>query len=396
MLTLFRITTGENWIVIHNFTFTFDKRNRFALITRADLRSFKKAWMLFDPKATGYIQKQDAVGFLRKLDGALAIHIYDEEHTIQALIRASSRMDADVCHLASVPTSHLKPNTVAASYNILGERFFNYHEVNRQLSTIDVGSIRKRRKQYTLAYQEIMATASLKGISFQQMLYILSLHLVDISQSLTLDELVHRNKQQEKIYKILEIQKEKGLIEMLIWRRKYLMLRRTADTENLDRSFLESRFDHEPLYPSVNTEVSDISSASAEIVDQPQPRLEPALLLQKPSLRIPARYPSPTITPDRESLPDQKVSSSASSSPSISRQNSPTAPEEQSEDDVMVQGDTEHPLLEPTDVFTKYFTADSTFMDDMKNSEAKHILEEIKQNPWTALVSLAELFPEQS
>lgn len=155
---------------------------------KADLNiasSYKAAWAQFDPKATGFIKKKDVPGFLRALRGVLAIRIYDEQHSIKSLLNCSYTMDADLTHLASVPLSQAQMNSETRANNIIGERFYNYNEVNRRLATMDVEAVRNNKRQYAFVYQEIMAKAGFRGISFHDMLEILAMQLVDVSKSLT-------------------------------------------------------------------------------------------------------------------------------------------------------------------------------------------------------------------
>ncbi|KAI9485907.1 MAG: Ion transport protein-domain-containing protein [Benjaminiella poitrasii] len=274
LLTLFRITTGENWdflmhdftilppecsgkgdcgspkyaiilfisfyvvctfifvnlvtvIVIDNFSFTFDKRNQFTLITRTDLRNFKLAWSSVDPKATGYINIHQVPKFLSLLEGVLAVNIYEKEHSLSTLLEASNQVDADVSHLIAVPLSNAKTST-NSNKNAIGERFFNLHELNRRLANIDPQTIKDRQRQYTEVYQEIINSASHRGVAFHNMLEILAIRLVDVSKSLTFNELVNRARIQDKVAKELAKERAKGLVAMLILRRKYLKRRQSA------------------------------------------------------------------------------------------------------------------------------------------------------------------------
>ncbi|KAF1800899.1 Ion transport protein-domain-containing protein [Mucor lusitanicus] len=270
ILALFRITTGENWdflmhdftvlppgcvgkddcgfpnyaivlfvsfyvvctyifvnlftvIVIDNFSFTFDKRNQFTLITRTDLRHFKKAWSMLDPRATGFIDVADIPTFLSKLEGVLSIHIYQKEHRLSTLLDASNQIDSDVSHLIAVPLSDAK-----GANNAIGERFFNLHEFCKRLANIDPDIIKERKRQYAEVYQEILNTASHRGVAFHRMLEILAIRLVDVSTSLTFDELVNRARVQDKVAKQLATERAKGLVNMVIQRRQFLRNRQKA------------------------------------------------------------------------------------------------------------------------------------------------------------------------
>ncbi|KAL7311607.1 calcium channel protein [Mucor circinelloides] len=322
ILTLFRITTGENWdflmhdftilppvcigkddcgspnyaillfisfyvvctyifvnlftvIVIDNFSFTFDKRNQFTLITRTDLRNFKKAWSILDPRATGYMDVADVPNFLSKLEGVLSIYIYEKEHRLSTLLDASYHIDSDVSHLIAVPLSEAK-----GTNNTMGERFFNLHEFNKRLANIDPDIINERKRQYAEVYQEIINAASHRGIAFQQMLEILAIRLVDVSKSLTFDELVNRARIQDKIGKQLATERAKGLVNMMIQRRQFLKTRQKArnsqilNNNNSNLSIVGNWLRPGSRLPSPNRERSNPCSPSVSKSTQSRPKSE--------------------------------------------------------------------------------------------------------------------------
>ncbi|KAI9317892.1 Ion transport protein-domain-containing protein [Dichotomocladium elegans] len=227
-------------IVINNFSFTFDTRNQFTLITRTDLRHFKEAWSEYDPKATGYIRKTDIPAFLRDLQGVLAIRVYEPEHSLHSLLDASNEMDPDVGHLVSVP---MRSGSMVWDHNVIGEQFYNYDAVNRRLATMDVEAVRQNKKKYELVYQEVMFAVKSRGIAFHDMLCILAMQLVDVSKSLTFDALVHHARNQDRITRTLASKRAKSLVSMLIQRRQYLKEReRIRNEQVLDMSMMEGFF----------------------------------------------------------------------------------------------------------------------------------------------------------
>ncbi|KAK4512387.1 uncharacterized protein ATC70_003085 [Mucor velutinosus] len=330
ILTLFRITTGENWdfmmhdftvlppecvgkddcgfpnyaiflfisfyvvctyifvnlftvIVIDNFSFTFDKRNQFTLITRTDLRYFKKAWSTLDPTATGYIDVANVPNFLSKLEGVLSIHIYEKEHYLSTLLDASNQIDGDVGHLITVSLSDAK-----GASNTMGERFFNLHEFNKRLSNIDPNIIKERKRQYAEVYQETLNAASHRGIAFHQMLEILAIRLVDVSKSLTFDELVNRARIQDKVAKQLAAERTTGLVNMMIQRRQFLKNRQKARNSQV----LNSNNSNQSNVGNWLRPGSRLPSSSRE-------RSAPFLQL-RPPISIPAHSRSKSESPTRE------------------------------------------------------------------------------------------------
>ncbi|CAO3626859.1 unnamed protein product [Cunninghamella echinulata] len=302
VLTLFRITTGENWdflmhdfskeapncvegkdcgshmaayilfilfyvvctyifvnlftvIVINNFSFTIDKQSQLTIITRKDIRFFKDAWAEYDPMATGYIQKQDIPRFLRNLQGNLCVRIYNESHTLNNLLKASNREDINVNHLASVPLCSTRLYHQFASNNILGERYYNFYEVNKELSTMDLSAIRKNKDNYNHLYHELLLSNTSRGISFHDTLRTLTLRLVDPTKALTFDRFVQYSRQQENINKILAKEKIENAVRMLKQRQKYIKYR---------QQYRDKQIINEELYETSSTSasgdsISDIS-----------------------------------------------------------------------------------------------------------------------------------------
>lgn len=78
------------------------------------------------------------------------MRIYEPEHSLKSLLEASNEMDADVAHLASVP---VRRSITQAEPNIMGEGFYNFEEVNRRLSNMDVEAVRENKRHYDLVYQ---------------------------------------------------------------------------------------------------------------------------------------------------------------------------------------------------------------------------------------------------
>ncbi|KAI8347637.1 Ion transport protein-domain-containing protein [Choanephora cucurbitarum] len=263
ILTLFRITTGEDWdalmhdffirpsscvnendcgspfyaivlfsafyimctyifvnlftmIVIDNFSFTFDKRNRFTLITRSDLRNFKIAWSHEDPYATGYISVDQVSRFLSQLEGVLSIRVYDEKHSIANLMAASKQFDINPTHLASISGPDQNKNK---------EHLFNFHQLNQQLATVDPKTIRLRKRRYAEVYKEVVNTATRKGVEFRTMLKILAMQLIDASSSLRFDALIHHSRMKQQIEQQLAFENAHGLINMMVARRRFLKWR---------------------------------------------------------------------------------------------------------------------------------------------------------------------------
>ncbi|KAG0336009.1 calcium channel protein, partial [Podila humilis] len=72
-------------VVMHNFSYVYQIAPGFSLITREEIRGFKRAWAEVDVDHTGYIQEGNLALFLMKLRGVFDVRIYNEEHSIAKL-----------------------------------------------------------------------------------------------------------------------------------------------------------------------------------------------------------------------------------------------------------------------------------------------------------------------
>ncbi|KAL0092618.1 Ion transport protein-domain-containing protein [Phycomyces blakesleeanus] len=454
MLTLFRMTTGENWdflmrdfsvtwpncvdekdcgsptaaftlfIVISNFSFTFDKHNQFTLITRSDLRSYKQVWAEFDPRATGYIRKEDVPGFLRELKGTLSIHMYKREYSIQSLLEASDQMDADLSHLASVPLSESRLESSFGANNILGEKFYNFYKVNQRLGTMDMKAVQERKKAYNLVYQEIMMVSTRNGISFHHMLEILALRLVDINRSLTFDKLVYQTRRRQRVLRMVANEKIKNLVSMFILRRRYLQkLQEKQVSQVIDVGIFDNWKDGPDSHSAHSSQISLVNdSASMDlsnhnnapkiVIDEPGgcntlKRIPSQLdtLLHQRTFRQPARLPTESSSPtaahsvhtcvekDDYLAPKPGLALVGSESnkgllintkghrKTISLHCWPRLsvfPPENSDSHQM-------PLV-PESTFEKYYTMDLT-LESMTTEDAMNLTDQIKQTKWADMLT---------
>ncbi|KAI9028890.1 Ion transport protein-domain-containing protein [Phycomyces nitens] len=472
ILTLFRMTTGENWdflmrdfsvrwpgcvdekdcgstaaftlfivfyiictyifvniftvIVISNFSFTFDKHNQFTLITRSDLRNYKQAWAEYDPRATGYIKKEDVPGFLRKLKGTLSINIYKKEYSIQSLLQDSNDMDPDVGHLASIPLSESKLESSFAANNVLGERFYNFYKVNQTLATMDIQAVHENKRAYNLVYQEIKMVSNREGISFHHMLEILALRLVDINRSLTFDKLVYQTRRRERVLRMVANDKIKSLVSMFVLRRRYLKkLQEMQASQDIGIELFDGWNDSTD---NLSQDSSKASLASSNpmmtfenqtrlpkiVIDTPsgQDTLNPIpsqldVLLGQPTFRQPARLPTETSSQSTEhssrDLVDKECLLSKTLGPFVKSKidkNYLCTPKGGHRRTISLHCwpklsvfPPENPknsemALIPDNVFEKYYSMDST-LESMTIEDARQLTHQIQNTAWSDM--LAEL-----
>ncbi|KAG0053161.1 calcium channel protein [Gryganskiella cystojenkinii] len=72
-------------VVMHNFSYVYQIAPGFSLITREEIRRYKRHWAEVDYENTGYIQQEDLAKFLMKLRGIFDMRIYNEEHSLAKL-----------------------------------------------------------------------------------------------------------------------------------------------------------------------------------------------------------------------------------------------------------------------------------------------------------------------
>ncbi|KAI9029793.1 Ion transport protein-domain-containing protein [Phycomyces nitens] len=207
-------------VIISNFEHTYETRSRFTGISKNDLRTFKHAWAEIDPNGTGYIQKKDVTKLLHHIRGNLQLGIYDDAYSIKNLSKIGhTRVNEDERELLDEKIDKTRQPSYIAGRVALG---YNYGEVNNCLSKINPQELQARRKQYNLYYREIMEAERSKGISFADVLTIITYRFIDIEESLTLEPLIARLEKIERLEKAYAVEKASGVFMTLIQRKRYL------------------------------------------------------------------------------------------------------------------------------------------------------------------------------
>jgi len=126
-------------------------------ITREDLRQFKDAWVLVDPKGTGYIPPELIPKFTALLSGRLSMRVYEEDFLIPKLLKDCSHR---------LP---LYPGEV------------DLEQLSDRLATLPVQDIRERRRVMNRSRMELFLRKDPRlGISIQTLLItLISYKIVD-------------------------------------------------------------------------------------------------------------------------------------------------------------------------------------------------------------------------
>ncbi|CEP11360.1 hypothetical protein [Parasitella parasitica] len=236
-------------VIISNFEYAYETRTRFTNITKADLRMFKHAWADIDTKGTGYIQKEDVAKLLRKFTGRFRFRIYDDQHTVDNILKASHQsFDKHLSSFTKSPSakspSAKSPGAKSPGAKSLGRspnkskkspgaksghssqpaeaQPINVYEINRCLGKMDVEQVRKNRLEYNLYFKEILRSETSKGIPFASVLTIMSYRFIDISTSLTLDPLIARLEKLEQLTQEYHLEKAAGFFLAQIQKRRFV------------------------------------------------------------------------------------------------------------------------------------------------------------------------------
>ncbi|KAF9586210.1 calcium channel protein [Lunasporangiospora selenospora] len=142
-------------VVMHNFSYVYQIAPGFSLITREEIRGYKRAWAEVDKERTGYIQERDLTKFLMKLRGVFDLRIYNEEHTLQKL---QSRLETVRPNAVKLSARELEKNTSGPNQ---ARKVLMLNETNRRSTFIDLGPNKSDGKQKVPDYQKLDLSSKL-------------------------------------------------------------------------------------------------------------------------------------------------------------------------------------------------------------------------------------------
>ncbi|CAB4398324.1 unnamed protein product [Rhizophagus irregularis] len=251
--TLVRMSTGEGWnSIMHdfaveppncvddennifgsdcgisdNFSYCYQIAADFSLVTRDEIRGFKKAWKDVDVDRTGYIKSNEIAKFFSKLNGSFRVRIYDDEFLVPYLIKNSTVI---VTHeegpLGQIWGTNKQKNSLIEVENL------DIRKLERNLSKINTSQIYERRKIYNQIYQEALLSVEKdsdgneKGISFTNMLIMFAHYrLINDDQCLEIHEYIKRKEKLERVNDNVNKDLVKSLLRTIYWRKKFKMIR---------------------------------------------------------------------------------------------------------------------------------------------------------------------------
>ncbi|TDL23428.1 hypothetical protein BD410DRAFT_897507 [Rickenella mellea] len=280
ILSMYIFVNMFTGVVVESFSYVFQLVGGAKSITREEMRSFKKIWAEFANQRTGYLEMNQLVPFLAKLNGVFEVRIYPTEYRVKNLMAAVAAND---------DTEYMWPSKVSDGLDL--------NKLRKVLAGIDHASIRKRRSIYSKIYHEARITQEPgKGISFTGMLLMLAHHkLIDDREALGLEELVRRTEINRFVNDLLNVDRVKSLLRTITYRRRFV-----AQREEKRR---QQRLEHQDIPAIV---VDDMPTT-------PPQTTRDITLANRNSLGIYGQTPSPTLptgTPDLTWMLDTPTDSS--------------------------------------------------------------------------------------
>lgn len=204
-------------LILDNFSYMNGGSQYAHLISRAELRSFKRKWLRFDPEGSGFIDPVDLPKFLHTLDGSLSFHFYSGVLSIP-----------DLCDKWIIRNDPTNPYDISINYNTM----------NAMMLAMDIPKIQERRRQYERFMGEAIMNMELHeepGISFKRLLLQIPLYnSFDSHQCLTLIDFLERRLFMQKLEKRLRTERCRELLEGYTCRWKYL---KNKSKEQEDKNF---------------------------------------------------------------------------------------------------------------------------------------------------------------
>ncbi|TXT15853.1 hypothetical protein VHUM_00356 [Vanrija humicola] len=199
-------------VVVDSFAYVYQKPTGTSL-TREQIRLFKKAWSEVDKNRTGYIKRKDFANFFSKLTGVFEARLYPVDASVPNIIRASSPDPHD-------PTAKLY--TVESARHTVDTR-----NVEEHIDEIDFKKVTQRRKEYVrLFYEARISEEPGRGIAFTDMLLMLAHYkLINDDEALQVKDLLERRAKLERVDDLVNLDRVRGLLRTIYWRRRFLKQR---------------------------------------------------------------------------------------------------------------------------------------------------------------------------
>lgn len=96
-------------------------------------------------------------------------------------------------------------------------------KLTREIGRLDYAKVRARRRQYVRLFNEAKMSQDPRGVSFTAMLLMLAHYtLIDDEKALQVDELLIRRARMERVEDLVSLDRVRGLLRTIYWRRRFL------------------------------------------------------------------------------------------------------------------------------------------------------------------------------
>ncbi|OBA19685.1 hypothetical protein METBIDRAFT_46054 [Metschnikowia bicuspidata var. bicuspidata NRRL YB-4993] len=183
-------------LILDSFSYIAGGKQYAHLISRPEIRKYKKCWQKFDPQGTGYISPQDLPRFLHLLDGALSFHFY-----------------SGVLSVPELCSRWITRNSLTNPYDI----DIDYSEINSILLMVNISKIQERRKVYEQFTEKAIMSMQLHeepGISFTKLLIQIPLYssfnqnecliFIDYMETDLMEKKVAERLRKKRCYELIE------------------------------------------------------------------------------------------------------------------------------------------------------------------------------------------------
>lgn len=213
-------------LILDSFSYISGGSNYSHLVSRAEIRNFKRAWEKFDPEGSGFIDLKHLPKLMNSLSGSLSFHFY---HGVLSVPELCSKW--------------LVRNNSEDPYDIT----IDYEAINNIVEMMDVKKIRERRALYEQFMEEARMSVHLhdeRGISFSRLLVQIPLYnSFDLGQCLTLIDYLERRLLMEKLNDRLKKKRCRELIRGYIERARYLRQKQEKRNSHTSSVFSAESFD---------------------------------------------------------------------------------------------------------------------------------------------------------
>ncbi|KAF9647780.1 hypothetical protein BDM02DRAFT_3187683 [Thelephora ganbajun] len=204
ILSMFIFANMFTGVVVENFSYVFQLTSGTKSITRDEMRAFKTAWVKFANTKTQRLEKNRFVPFFAELSGIFEVRIYPLRYNLPNL-------------KATVTASELDWNS---SHVVQG---IDLTKLKSTLDGIDYTAVKEQKALYSRLYHEAnVMHHSGKGISFTEMLLLLAHYKLIVDRdALVLKDLVVRTETNKLVTDLVNLDRVKSLLKMIIYRRRF-------------------------------------------------------------------------------------------------------------------------------------------------------------------------------